>query len=75
LGGLHEHGHELHAYCPTCDRWAALDLEAMVNAGQGDRRLPISVRCRWCGAEGQLQVRLPMPSRSPAVWIAPPAGC
>ena len=70
--GLLEHDHELHAYCGTCDRWAELDLGAMVREGRGERRLPLPVRCRWCGAAGQLQVRPPMPTRSPAGWISPP---
>jgi hypothetical protein len=72
IGGLYEREHELHAYCGTCDRWAVLDLGAMVRAGQGDRRLPLKVRCRWCGAAGTLQVRPPMPERSSTGWIAPP---
>lgn len=62
IDGLHEHGHELHAYCPRCDRWAALDLGSMIRDGQGARRLPLRLRCRWCGAIGQLQVRPPMPA-------------
>jgi len=61
IAGLHEHDHELHAFCVRCDRWSAIDLEAMVQAGQGERRLPITVRCRDCGDVGQLQVRPPMP--------------
>jgi hypothetical protein len=39
-----------------------LDLAAMVRSGHGDRRLPLSVRCRDCGEPGQLQVRPPMPA-------------
>lgn len=46
IAGLYEHEHELHAYCETCDRWAVLDLAAMIRAGHGERRLPIRVRCR-----------------------------
>lgn len=61
IAGLHEHDHELHAYCPRCDRWQTLDLEGMVRAGQGNRRLPLQVRCRACGEIGSLQVRPPMP--------------
>lgn len=61
IDGLHAHAHELHCYCARCDRWAALDLAAMIRDGQGARRLPLNVRCRWCGAVGQLQVRPPMP--------------
>ena len=33
LAGLLEHRHRLDAYCPRCDRWAALDLAAIVADG------------------------------------------
>jgi non-ribosomal peptide synthetase component E (peptide arylation enzyme) len=26
IAGLLEHAHELHAYCPRCDRWSVLPL-------------------------------------------------
>jgi len=65
LAGLHRHQHQLAAYWPRCDRWAEIDLAAMVDAGLGDRRLPIGVRCSACGSPGQLQVRPPVPTRSP----------
>jgi len=26
---LHEHDHKLAWYCPTCERWAVLDLERL----------------------------------------------
>ena len=42
---LYEHEHELHAYCATCDRWAALELGAMVAQGKGARRL---LHCQHC---------------------------
>jgi hypothetical protein len=44
IAGLRENGHELHAYCSQCRRWSALNLAAMIDAGQGSRRLPITVR-------------------------------
>ena len=66
IAGLHSRNHQLHAYCPTCDRWALLDLERMVRDGHGERRLPFTVRCRWCGAAGRLQLRPPMPMHSTA---------
>jgi hypothetical protein len=69
IAGLHERNHELHAFCPRCDRWSILPLARMVAQGQGGRRLPLTLRCRWCGAAGQLQVRPPMPSRTSAGWI------
>ena len=70
IAGLHQHNHELHAYCGRCDRWRVLDLEAMVRQGRGNVRLPIRVRCRDCGAVGQLQVRPPMPARGSVGWIS-----
>jgi len=63
LGGLHEHQHELAAYCPCCDRWRVLPLPEMVSQGKGSLCLPMRVTCRVCGEVGQLQVRPPMPSR------------
>jgi len=65
LTGLLEHEHTLAAYCPRCNRWAQLDLTAMVSNGLGYRRLPIKVRCQVCGEVGRLQVRPPVPNRSP----------
>lgn len=74
IAGLHAHNHQLHAYCPTCDRWATLPLVDMIAAGQGSRRLPFTVRCRWCGAVGRLQVRPPVPTRVGTVgWAMPGA--
>jgi len=64
IAGLHSHNHQLHAYCPTCDRWATLPLAEMIAADLGSRRLPFTVRCRWCDAVGRLQVRPPMPMHS-----------
>jgi len=73
IAGLHAHGHQLHAYCPHCDRWAVLPLAEMIAAGQGARRLPFSVRCRRCGAVGRLQVRPPVPTLDPhrVGWMEP----
>jgi RNase P subunit RPR2 len=62
IAGLLRHDHELRAYCVKCARWSVLDLATMVRDGHGDRRLPLSVRCRDCGEPGQLQVRPPMPA-------------
>lgn len=61
IAGLHFHRHELHAFCPRCERWLVLDLERMIETGQGDRRLPITVRCAECGV-------------NPARWHALPSG-
>ena len=71
LAGLHRHQHQLACYCTRCDRWALLDLAAMIDAGHGERRLPITVRCHQCGAVGRLQVRPPVPTRGPGGWMEP----
>jgi len=65
LAGLLEHRHRLDAYCPRCDRWRTLALAELVAAGHGSRRLPVPVTCSACGSLGQLQVRPPVPTRSP----------
>jgi len=41
IAGLHEHDHELHAYCLRCDRWSVLRLALMVAHGKGSLRLPL----------------------------------
>lgn len=70
VAGLHEHGHQLAAYCPRCDAWRVLPLDEMVAQGKGSLRLPLRVRCRDCGSFGQLQVRPPMPSHPRSIgWM------
>lgn len=71
VSGLLEHDHHLAAYCPRCARWALLDLAGMVDVGLGDRRLPITVRCRDCDEVGRLQVRPPVPIRGRGGWMEP----
>jgi ribosomal protein L37E len=74
IAGLYTHGHQLHAYCRRCDRWKVLDLAQLIVEGQGDRRLPVTVRCRRCGDVGQLQVRPPMADWTGVLstWGGPP---
>lgn len=69
LVGLHEHRHELAAYCPRCDRWSTLPLAELVAEGHGPRRLPIRVKRSTCGSPGKLQVRPPVPTRGPGGWM------
>jgi hypothetical protein len=71
IAGLHEHGHQLAAYCLHCDRWEVLPLSELIAAGHGSRRLPIRVRCHVCGEVGRLQVRPPVPTRGPGGWLEP----
>jgi ABC-type branched-subunit amino acid transport system ATPase component len=35
LRALHEHDHQLAALCPTCERWAVLDLGRLIAEGRG----------------------------------------
>jgi len=70
---LHEHDHKLAAYCPTCDRWAVLDLERLIAEGRGDfcfvGRRP---RCRYCGNAGEWQLRPPeAPYSNARGWMSP----
>jgi hypothetical protein len=47
--------HTVHAVCrdPACDHWQALDLAALVAAGQGDVPLiQLPLRCSACGRAG-----------------------
>jgi hypothetical protein len=47
--------HTVFAVCrdPACDRWAKLDLAALVAAGQGDIPLiQLPLRCSACGKTG-----------------------
>ena len=52
IAGLHEHDHQLAAYCPRCDAWRVLPLGEWVSQGKGSLRLPLRVRCRDCGEVG-----------------------
>ncbi len=71
LKGLHEHGHQLWAYCANCQRWSQINLGALISEGRGERRLPIRVRCEVCGSLGETQVRPPVPTRGPGGWMEP----
>ncbi len=45
---------------PNCFRWAEIDLQAMVDRGEGDRRFEYMLpRCRACGDPGKWQARPP----------------
>ena len=57
---LHEHDHQLAAYCATCERWAVLNLERLIAEGRGKYcfigRKP---RCSYCRGTGVWQLRPP----------------
>jgi len=57
---LQEHEHKLAAYCPTCERWAVLDLERLIAEGRGDYRfVGRKPRCAYCHGRGTWQLRPP----------------
>lgn len=64
LRAMHERQRTLHAYCWRCDRWAEIDLAAMIAAGHGERRPPFYARCFECGERGQLLIQVPQPNWS-----------
>src|SRR5688500_13146201 len=54
LRKLHEHDRELAAYCPTCRRWAVLDLERLIAEGRGAYcAIGRKPRCKVCGGPMQ----------------------
>jgi len=54
---LHDRTHQLHAYCPVCDRWKLLDLDDMLARWCGLEQPPSEVQCSDCGHFGLLRVR------------------
>ncbi len=63
LAALLDASHGLSAWCPSCRRWADLDLAQLVVQGHGGRRpAGFRPRCRECGGPGQVQARPPVPA-------------
>jgi hypothetical protein len=48
---------EVHAFCPTCDRWQGIHIVPLRRVGQDDNRVPLHVRCGWCGGMCVIQLR------------------
>ena len=83
---LHEHEHQLAAYCRTCEPWAVLDLERLIAEGRGDyvfegHRAEVRgsggpllerpvLRALWLGHEGALRVGTLAPSMHPTKGAA-----
>ena len=60
LRALHEHDHQLAAYCPTCERWAVLDLGRLIAEGRGEYCfVGCQPRCSYCRSPGAWQLRPP----------------
>jgi hypothetical protein len=66
LGALAERRYTLRAYCATCDRWAELDLPALVTMGKGNTSVTFRARCSYCGGTGQKQLSPPYSPHSHA---------
>jgi hypothetical protein len=66
---LHEHEHQLAAYCATCERWAVLNLERLIAEGRGKYRfVGRKRRCSYCPRAGYL----PAPA---GLTMRPGIGC
>ena len=65
---LHQHDHTLGLYCMACERWSTANLEALIQAGDGERSVVgARFRCKDCGAFAEKQVRPPVPQFGGAV--------
>ena len=68
-------GNTLHGHCRWCGRWAQVDLQLAILRGRGDTPVTrIRAWCRTCGGPGEIQVRVPVPTREAGGWIEPPTG-
>jgi len=54
---LRSREHQLHAYCPACDRWKVLNLDEMLTLWRALEHAPAEVQCTECGHFGLLRVR------------------
>ena len=54
---LQSREHQLHAYCPACDRWKVLNLDEMLTLWRALEHAPTEVQCTECGHFGLLRVR------------------
>jgi hypothetical protein len=60
---LQSQNHTLALYCISCDRWGMVDLDWLINIGNGDK--PVTgarFRCKDCGEIVEKQVRPPVPT-------------
>jgi hypothetical protein len=55
--------HTLALYCLSCDRWGMVDLDWLINIGNGDKPVTEArFRCKDCGEIVEKQVRPPVPT-------------
>ncbi len=65
---LHSHNHTLALYCISCNRWGEVNLDRLIEIGQGDKPVTEArFRCRDCGEIVEKQVRPPVPLLGGAV--------
>ncbi len=68
IENLREQNHTLALYCLSCDRWGEVNLDRLIQTGQGDKPVTEArFRCRDCGVIVEKQVRPPLPSLGEAV--------
>ncbi len=68
IENLREHNHTLALYCLSCDRWGEVNLDWLIQIGQGDK--PVTESRFWCRDWGEIvvkQVRPPVPSLGQAI--------
>jgi hypothetical protein len=59
---LNRHDYGLALYCLSCDRWGKADLNRLIEAGRGGKRVTEArFRCQDCGALVEKQLRPPVP--------------
>jgi len=71
IAGMLAGGYTLHAYCRICERWAVIDLAALVAQGKGHLRTPMRTHCSYIVAS-QVSSCCRLRSRSMttrAAWI------
>src|SRR5688572_3483201 len=54
---LHEHDHNLAAYCATSERWAVLDLERLIAVGRGEHFLSVGSRAVTAPQGNRIETR------------------
>jgi hypothetical protein len=60
---LQSQNHTLALYCISCDRWGMVDLDWLINIGNGDKPVTEArFRCKDCGEIVEKQVRPPVPT-------------
>ena len=63
IAGLHEHDHQLAAYCPRCDAWRLLPLGEWISQGKGSLRLRMPQKGPtndFIGGEGGIRTHDPL---------------